>query len=259
MDLSEEMQRVFVALDIETDGATTQSRLRDDLDMDSAEIIDMVAQCESVYGVTIPDDGSLASSLNSVSDVLALVESHRTDADTNADATPGDVPADIAMDTAAGFAHRCTQTQTIEAPLDKVYAALHDVAEWPTHLPHVQAIDVQYDDGQYQEFFMTVASEGDTVLKVRSIRNCRDELIEFFQPVPPPYLANHGGVWRFSNQGNGTTRVDVTHVWNLNEKASAAFPEKPDATTEDQVRDLLSEHSRLALAGWKRVLEGVSV
>jgi ribosome-associated toxin RatA of RatAB toxin-antitoxin module len=161
----------------------------------------------------------------------------------------------ITIDTSPAFAHRCVESAVIPASADKVYQAILRVQEWPNLLPHIQSIEIQYDDGQYQEFFMTVQSESDgTPLRVRSVRNCRQDEIEFFQPVPPRYLEHHGGIWRFHRETESTTRVEVTHVWNvLSDVACEVFPPNADAGTEEQIQQKLAGHSRLTLAGWHRV------
>jgi aromatase len=214
----------------------------------------MVCACETAYGVSIPDDGTLLVSLQTVRDVLDLVGASggATPATPGTEAEPAG--ALEAMDQAAGFEGRCVQAIEIAAPAADVYAALFDVADWPQHLPHVHAIDLNYDDGQYQEFRMSVASQGEELLHVRSVRNCRPGIIEFFQPEPPPYLRHHGGVWRFTPTATGT-RVEVTHVWNLGERLAEFFPSKDGRSGAEQVQDVLANHSDLALGRWKTVLE----
>jgi hypothetical protein len=123
---------------------------------------------------------------------------------------------------------------------------------------HVTAIDVAYDDGRNQEFHMSVASGDDVTLTVRSVRSCRDGVIDFFQPVPPPYLTNHGGTWRFVDNGDGTTFVQVTHVWNLGPEAPVWFPDGPAGTTAQQIAGVLAEHSRLALTRWRDLFAGTT-
>ncbi len=160
------------------------------------------------------------------------------------------------VDSAGCFDFRCVETLTIEAPVDRVYEALFRVTEWPVHLPHVQEIDVAYDDGQYQEFWMTVASETDgSPLRVRSIRNCRYRQIEFFQPQPPRFLRHHAGIWRFLPQGADACLVEVSHLWNLEPRVAAeVYPATAASSTEQQVAEMLAGHSRLALASWRSVL-----
>lgn len=240
-DLEPQLREAFTSLEIDTDGLTAGSRLRDDLGMDSAEIIDLVCACETAYGISIPDDGTLATALSTVSEVIDLVRRHSTT-----------TPTGYAMDQAPGFTGRCAGHVEIGVPVDRAYQALFDVRAWPEHLPHVREIEVLYDDGQYQEFWMTVASEGESILKVRSVRNCHDGIIEFFQPKPPPYLKHHGGVWRFSATGTASCRVDVAHVWNQNETADDVFP---DGDAAERIHQILSHHSHLALTRWKTVLE----
>lgn len=245
---------VLISLEIDVTAVTTRSRLRDDLGMDSAEIIDMICGCEDAYGVAIPDDGTLLDALLRVGHVLDLVRASGGILAEDLGAAH-DASLVTAMDQAPGFADRCVQTITIQAPLAVVYAALFDVAAWPQHLPHVHAIDLSYDDGQYQEFRMSVASGNEQMLHVRSVRNCRPGVIEFFQPEPPPYLQHHGGVWRFTATSTTSTRVEVTHVWNLGDRLAEFFPERAGRSGTDQVREVLAHHSNLALSRWKTVLE----
>lgn len=159
------------------------------------------------------------------------------------------------IDETDAFEYRCTQSQDIACSVDDAFGALHKMGEWPKHLPHVQGIEVLYDDGRYQEFLMVVDSDGNEV-RVRSVRNCRDGEIEWFQPVPPKYLANHGGIWRFEPSDVGA-HVSVTHVWNIDPSgARAAFPALDELEIPGHIEAILADHSRLALAGWNRVLGG---
>jgi acyl carrier protein/ribosome-associated toxin RatA of RatAB toxin-antitoxin module len=249
MTIDPTLAQVLAGLQISITDVTPQLRLRDDLGMDSAEIIDMICACESAYGVSIPDDGTLLSRLQRVCDVLDLVQV------SGGVLTTADPAVVTAMDQAPGFTDRCVQSIEIAAPLEVVYAALFDVAAWPQHLPHVHAIDLCYDDGRYQEFRMSVASGNEQLLHVRSIRNCRPKVIEFFQPEPPPYLRHHGGVWRFTATSSASTRIEVTHVWNLGDRLAEFFPERDGRSGAQQVREVLAQHSNLALTRWKTVLE----
>lgn len=160
------------------------------------------------------------------------------------------------VDTAGCFDFSCLQTLDFALPVDRVYDALFRVEDWPVHLPHVQQIDVTYDDGRYQEFWMTVLSESDGApLRVRSVRNCRPGVIEFFQPQPPRFLKHHAGIWRFTPRGDDSCLVEVTHVWNLSpEVAAEVYPATAELSTEQQVEKMLAGHSELALASWARVL-----
>lgn len=167
-------------------------------------------------------------------------------------------PAELAIDRSDCFEHSCVEEAVFPAPIDRAYDALFDLTQWQRLLPHILKLDVVYDDGRYQEFYMTVASEaeGQPPLRVRSVRNCFDNAIEFFQPTPPKFLRHHGGIWRFTSLGENATHVEITHVWNLDdERAQELFPPDGTATTEDKVRATLAGHSRITLETWRTILE----
>jgi hypothetical protein len=163
------------------------------------------------------------------------------------------------IDDAPTLAHRCRTTQTFATrSAADVYRALYEFEQWPEHLPHVTAITPLYDDGMNQEFLMSV--EDGPRLEVRSVRACREALIEWFQPEPPPFLRHHGGTWKFRDLPGGGCAVEATHAWNLREDvAGEAFPPTDEATTAQQVQDLLLNHSKLALRTWHQVLEPETV
>lgn len=154
------------------------------------------------------------------------------------------------------FEATCGETITIYSPIEKVFQALFDIQKWPEYLPHVVNIESVYDDGQYQEFWMDVLSNGDT-LKVRSVRNCHPhESIDFFQPEPPPFLQHHAGGWKFNSIRKNECQVFTYHKWNLNNKiAEKRFPATSESSTSTQIENMLRKHAQLALTTWKEVLE----
>lgn len=165
-------------------------------------------------------------------------------------------PAPVSIDTSPAFAHSCVETAVFAVGGDRAYQALFDLTQWERLLPHILQIEIAYDDGQYQEFWMTVKSETDgSPLTVRSVRNCRPGVIEFFQPEPPPFLRHHGGIWRFRTLSDGATEAEITHVWNLHsERAAQMFPADRDGSTEEKVRRTLAGHSRITLQTWQSIL-----
>jgi hypothetical protein len=167
-------------------------------------------------------------------------------------------PSPVSIDTSPAFEHSCVETAVFAAGAERAYAALFDLTQWERLLPHILKIDVAYDDGQYQEFWMTVQSEADgSPLTVRSVRNCTPGVIEFFQPEPPAFLRHHGGIWRFRALGDDATEVQITHVWNLHpEGAAQQFPSDADASTEEKVARTLAGHSRITLETWQSILAG---
>lgn len=165
-------------------------------------------------------------------------------------------PTPVSIDTSPAFSHSCVERAVFPVGVDRAYAALLDLTQWERLLPHILKLDVAYDDGRYQEFWMTVRATGDgSPLTVRSVRNCTPPTIEFFQPEPPAFLRHHGGIWRFAALGGDATEVTITHVWNLHpERAGELFPADGDCSTEERIASTLATHSRITLETWQAIL-----
>jgi len=166
------------------------------------------------------------------------------------------ITAPVSIDTSPAFNHSCIRKSTFPVGPERAYEALFDLTQWERLLPHILRIDISYDDGQYQEFLMTVKSETDGApMTVRSVRSCIPGVIEFFQPEPPAFLLHHGGVWRFKALDKDATEVTITHVWNLHpERASQIFPADEHGSTEDKVARTLAGHSCITLQTWQDIL-----
>lgn len=145
---------------------------------------------------------------------------------------------------------------TMNAPQDLAYQHLRDVQQWPRLLPHVEAIDVIYDDGLYQEFYMTVRGEDGGQHRVRSVRKCDQDKISFFQVDPPKFLDSHAGGWRFRHNQAGQCVVNTYHRWKVNDQVGVIYSPANGLSPQDQVEKLLRDHARFALTCWKQILEG---
>jgi acyl carrier protein len=220
-------------LGVECDELSAGSTLGDDAAMDSQEIVELRGLIVERFGLSIPKKA--LSKKSTVADVLKAAE----------EAKAGPTPA---------FDGTLETSLEINCNVDTAYRALFELAGWTTHLPHVNAVTVLYDDGTFQEFLMNVASPAGQI-KVRSIRRCSEGLIEFFQPQPPKFLRHHSGGWRFQALSDNRCRVATFHRWNLEpEPAKQAFPAAAK-TTEQQVEELLLEHAKVALNTWKDRIE----
>lgn len=115
--------------------------------------------------------------------------------------------------------------EIISRPIETVYAALWDIKNWPSLLPHCKEIKLLYDDEMYQEFIMNIATQGHTE-SMRSIRHSpHRRKICFFQPEPPIFLTLHRGEWTLEPLGNTTTRITSLHEIKLNpEKIKQGWP-----------------------------------
>jgi hypothetical protein len=155
------------------------------------------------------------------------------------------------------FDHFCERESVYKVERELAFKALHCLERWPEFLPHVDKIDVLYDDSRYQEFLMEVQSSTGSLIKVRSVRKCIEPSeITFFQPKPPIFLKHHCGGWEFIEVGEKLTKVKAWHAWNLlPEGAAKVFPSTDALNTEKQVLNSLMEHAEFALLNWKNVLE----
>ncbi len=238
MAIKDEVVAVFGALHINTvHGPDT---LDEGLGMDSQELVSLVCELERHFGVPVSEEEIRPNM--TVSDVETLMS--------------GKV-ASRAPDASAAAAREGSLTEQIvvNAPVGEVYQALLQVQDWPAQLPHVERIDVIYDDGRFQEFYMTVRSADGHTIRVRSIRRCREGEILFFQPQPPAYLARHSGGWKFESKGLRQCVVTTYHEWTLNDTAADVFPATGSQTIAEQVERVLRDHARLALSSWKSIIE----
>ena len=240
-----EIISVLEELSIDTAELYAASTFGSDAQLDSQEIVEVRDHLNRKFGIRIPEralkkTSTIGDAAQLVSDLVAA----------KAGANPTPAPAAGA---APQFEGTCGTKAVIDRPLDVVYDALLDVAAWPKLLPHVKAIDVLYDDREYQEFIMHVESSTG-LLKVRSIRHCLSSgTIDFFQPTPPAFLRHHCGGWTFRALPNGSTEVETFHRWNLNEEVAQKTFSGPKPY-RDQVRDLLLEHACFALDCWRNIL-----
>ncbi len=143
----------------------------------------------------------------------------------------------------------------INASKDIVYRHLQAVHLWPRLLPHVEAIETIYDDGAYQEFYMSVRGADGGSTRVRSVRRCEEGSISFFQVSPPIFLESHCGGWRFKETQAGQCLLSTWHRWKLSDQAAAVYPAAGELSSGQQVETLLRDHAQFALASWKEILE----
>lgn len=223
--------------------ARDQSALEDDLALDSQGIVDLTCELEARLGIRIPDDAIRRS--DTVEQVLGLAQRlHDEAGGANGQAAAS---SQITTDSEGGLVEQIS----IAAPVNVVYKCLHDVADWPRRLPHVDAIDIIYDDGRYQEFYMGVKD----VARVRSIRKCEADEIVFFQPEPPAFFTRHSGGWKFEAKGPAEMMLTASHRWTLSDKAAVKFPPSEGLTTEQQVENMMRSHALSVMSTWKQLIE----
>ncbi len=221
---------------IETQQLVLTSTLGADAGMDSQEIVELRDTLNRQFAIALPERSLKKAS--TLENVLNLVrESQRAKA------------------TSPDFAGRCETSLIIGRSVEVVYDALFDLSKWTRHLQHVEGVEVLYDDGTYQEFTMDVRSPAG-LIHVRSIRRCElNQSIEFFQPMPPPFLKHHSGGWRFDRLGADRCLLSTYHKWNVEREAAAEKFGSSGKDVNTCIEALLLEHAKLALESWQRALE----
>lgn len=147
-------------------------------------------------------------------------------------------------------------SMAINCSASQVYEALHHLEKWETYLPHIEKIEILYDDGMYQEFIMHVVSKDEKLLQVRSARRCNNiDEIRYFQPKPPEFLKAHSGSWKISSLTESSCELKAAHSWEINEEvAQKCFPDHT-GSIKSTISSLLEEHALFAMKTWKDVLE----
>lgn len=204
--------------------------------LDSQEIIELVCMLEKKFQVKLPHQ--VVTKKSRVADLVKAIQASQTQSAK-----------------AAFFAGMCQASLCMNVSPEKVYDSIFNMKDWPSKLPHVKKIEVLYDDGMYQEFFMHVASDKG-LIKVRSIRRCtHNQSILFFQPIPPTFLKHHSGGWKFEPNDKGCL-VTTWHQWNINPpEAMSQFPSSHEMSSADKIKQVLLSHAELALSTWKKNLE----
>lgn len=72
MDTNTVVREILVGLEIDVDGIDDQTRLREDLEMDSTELVEVAVAIEAAVPVVIDTNGFLA--LKTLGDVVAYVD-----------------------------------------------------------------------------------------------------------------------------------------------------------------------------------------
>jgi len=115
------------------------------------------------------------------------------------------------------LSHTFSCSTTTQLPPEYYFSLLKKAEHWKYILPHCTDINMLYDDGENQEFIMTV-QVGARTEKIRSVRHIRGLTIRYFQPDPPYPLTRHTGTWVI-NQVNGHTTVTSSHAITLSPDA----------------------------------------
>lgn len=126
----------------------------------------------------------------------------------------------------------------VDVDAEKIYQFLKNAEEWPSFVPHCQALHVKFNDGVYQELFLDVKTSANDYEIFRTFRICNNEkkIISFVQVEPPHLLKLHHGSWNVVSTRTGA-RVTCLHF---------VTPRQPIDCHEqnENIRNVLEANSR---------------
>ena len=147
-----------------------------------------------------------------------------------------------------------TDTLTIAAPLEQVYAYCWNAEIWPTITSHVRNLRMVVATATEQHFSMVVESEG-RLYPVESRRTSKpNEWIRYAQEKPPIFLSEHSGEWRFQSVDQKTL-VELTHRFVAKKNARELLSLAADVNVETFIGDRLKANGVRTLCAIKNLLE----
>ncbi len=195
--------------------------LRDDLGLDSQEMVGLVVGLSSLATNCDPLDEAAVKTVN---DLVAYLENSR----------------DVWLPTDVSYVLQ--GSATVDQGIETVYSYIADYRKWPEVLAHVTKIEPEYDDERFQSFKMHIEelTTKDSYF-VQSWRYVNSEagIIDFTQPRPPAGFRVHKGGWRFKALGPNQTELISYHGFDLDEGVNVE-----DAIT------LIRKHIQAALKTW---------
>jgi len=210
-------------LDSVSEDIDLEKTLRNDLGLDSQEMVSLVDIAQSLASSRDPvDEGAFET----VQDVVSYLAINR------ASWLPTDVPFVLQGAT------------VINQSLETVFGYIANYRVWPEILDHVTKVETDYDDGKHQSFKMHIEELGTKRnYYVQSWRyvNYDSLIVDFSQPKPPKGFAVHKGGWRFRVLGSDRTELISYHGFSLEEGADA-----------DGSLELIRKHIHAALKTWAR-------
>jgi hypothetical protein len=110
--------------------------------------------------------------------------------------------------------------RVVPVPAPSILETFWSVAKLRASWPHILAFDVHYEDLAHQEVSMTVDRDG-AIEQIRVVRFRRGNDIEFFNPVPPPAMTYHVGLWRVTPLGDARSHVRIERAYDLQRRVES--------------------------------------
>ena len=155
------------------DSLDLEQTLRDDLGLDSQEIVSLI---EIVTSLIISGEPLDDENLKTVSDLVCYLASNRA----------------TWLPTETSYVMQ--NSIIIEQDIDTVFDYIADYEKWPNVLDHVAKIETEYNDQKFQSFKMHIDELGSNEnYYVQSWRyvNKNQFIIDFSQPRPPKNFLVH--------------------------------------------------------------------
>lgn len=205
------------------DSLNLEQTLRDDLGLDSQEVVSLI---EIVSSLIISDTPIDDEDFKTVSDLVSYLASNRT--------TWLPTETDYVMQ----------DSVVIEQDINTVFGYIANYEKWPEVLDHVAKIETDYNDHKFQSFKMHIDELGSNERYfVQSWRYVNKErlIIDFSQPLPPKHFLIHQGGWRFKSIAPNKTELISYHGFSLKEGADI-----------ETAFILIRKHIQAALKTWSQ-------
>lgn len=201
----------------------SHKNLRDDLGLDSQELVSLVADVSSLAVCHLPLH---EENLTYINDLIKYLNVGR---DTW-------LPTDVQ--------YVLQGSAVINQDIDTVFSYISNYDKWPEILQHVKKIETEFEDGRHQCFTMHIeelTSHDDYYVKTWRYVNQEVKIIDFTQVKPPAGFRLHKGGWRFIPLESNQTMLVSYHGFDL----------ENETDVEDSIK-LIRRHIQAALRVWTR-------
>lgn len=145
---------------------------------------------------------------------------------------------------------------TVNASVSEVFGYIWNYNSWPQYLSHVIETIPICEDADFQEFYMNIKDNEKGEIRVRSIRrSLGEQIIDFYQPIPPADIKVLAGRWSLNEVDKNTTQIELTHKSTPDyEICSTKYKTYNKSEINTIIRNWLHQHGKTTLQTWVGIL-----